>query len=77
MCWFKKKKEKTPDWIQHPREEVAQAEEEAASTHYTLMQLIEDGWQPGGAYGDWEFNNYWYQMHLEAAWYIRNPKRVD
>jgi len=76
MCWwlFKKQEEK-PEWVTQSREQVARAEEEAASIHYTWMILIEDGTLPSGYEdigGDYEHHKYWWTKHQEAAWYVRN-----
>uniref|UniRef100_A0A6M3MAX8 Uncharacterized protein n=1 Tax=viral metagenome TaxID=1070528 RepID=A0A6M3MAX8_9ZZZZ len=43
MCLFKKKPEVKPDWITQSREEVARAEEYAASIHYAVMIALEEG----------------------------------
>ena len=74
MC-FRRKKESKPDWVTQSREEVAVAEEEAASTHYTYMMLIEDGtWPAESDVGNYAHHEYWWTKHMEAVWYTRNPK---
>lgn len=72
MCIFKKK---SPAWIIQTREDVAQAERDAAAIHYTWMQLIEDGTLPPGYEdigGGYEHHEYWWRKHQEAAWYAEN-----
>ena len=67
--------EQKPDWMTQSREQVALEEEEAASIHYTYMELIADGSYPNDtAAGDYAHHEYWWTKHQEAAWYIRNPK---
>lgn len=75
MCWWIKKDkipEGTPDWITHTKKEVAQAELEAASTHYSWMIGIVEGriteaqQKVGGNYAR---HAEWYQWHMEAAYY--------
>lgn len=76
MCWlselFKKKEEPRPDWVVQSREEVAEAELEAASTHYAWMIAIEEERMTPEEIaigGNYERHEYWYQKHMEAAWY--------
>jgi len=76
MCFWKKKQEAKPDWITQTREEVAQAERDAAATHYTWMTLIENGTLPPGYEdigGDYAHHEDWWKKHMEAAWYTENP----
>ena len=73
MCFWNKKPEQKPDWITQSRKVVAQAERDAAAIHYTYMQLIEDGSYPDNtSMGSYEHHKYWWQTHLEAAWYMEN-----
>ena len=63
----------TPDWITQTRDEVADAELDAAAIHYTWMELISDGQisvaeQKIG--GDYQHHEYWWKKHTEAAWFV-------
>lgn len=90
MCFFKKKPEQPiepippeppkekPDWVTQTREEVALEEEEAASIHYTYMELIAAGDYPNDtAAGSYDHHEYWWTKHQEAVWYIRNPSERE
>ena len=74
MCFFKKKIEPKPDWITQSREEVAEAELEAASIHYTYMMLLEEGNTEYLDMGTAEKHEYWWIKHQEAAWYTTHPE---
>lgn len=79
MCWLSdlfKKQEMKPDWITQSREEVAEAERDAAATHYAWLIALEEGRmtvQEITIGGGIEHHTYWYQKHIEAAWYTENP----
>jgi len=62
---------KVPDWITQSREEVADAELEAASIHYTYMSLVTENptQYPPNVYGDYAWHERWWKKHQEAAWY--------
>lgn len=63
---------KVPSWITQTRDEVADAELEAASIHYTWMTMIEDRTLPDGyeqVGGDYAHHEYWWRKHQEAAWF--------
>lgn len=75
MCLRKLFKKEKPDWITQTTEEVAEAEEYAASIHYAWMTAIEEGRMTEeeiSVGGDYEHHEYWWLKHLEAAWYTRN-----
>jgi len=71
---------KVPSWITQSRDEVAEAELEAASIHYTYMELIKkrdpyvvyedaNGKQVY-PYGNYAWHEYWWRKHTEAAWFV-------
>lgn len=63
---------KTPGWITQTPEQVADAELEAASIHYTWMVGISEGWitpEQIAIGGDYQHHEYWWEKHTEAAWY--------
>lgn len=73
MCWFRKKKEEPkPDWVTQSRKEVAEAQLYAASTHYSVMVALEEGNITPENWGDYEWNEYWWKKHQEAAWYTEH-----
>lgn len=84
MCWSFKKQEQPepvekPDWVTQSREKVADEEEIAASTHYSILVYYkehpeEQDRMVNEGYGDEEYNWHWFRKHSEAAWYIRNPE---
>ncbi len=72
MCFGKKKAplpENRPVWVTHSRTEVARAEIEAAEIHYTYLQLLAEDREKWVAFGDEEHHTFWYDMHIEAAWW--------
>jgi len=60
-----------PKWITQSRDEVADAELEAASIHYTYMTLVVEkpDEYPANIYGDYQWHERWWQKHQEAAWF--------
>jgi hypothetical protein len=62
---------KVPNWITQSRDEVAEAELEAASIHLTYMSLVTENPEqyPPSVYGDYNWHEYWWRKHQEAAWF--------
>ena len=77
MCFsFLKKKpppplmpEGLPDWVTHPRAEVAEEEIRAAEIHYTYLELLAEDRAKWVPYGDENWHWHWYDYHIEAAWH--------
>jgi len=61
----------TPSWITQSRDEVAEAELDAASIHLTYMHLVveQPDEYPPSVYGDYDWHEYWLKKHQEAAWF--------
>jgi len=61
------------------KKEVAEDHEAAAGYHYAILDYIEE--HPNERdevvkiYGDEEWHKHWYEVHLDAVYWIRRPFR--
>ena len=69
-----------PDWVIHSREKVAQETDYAASIHYSVLISIEEAETEAekealrASKGNEAWQNRWFTVHSEAAWYTRHPE---
>jgi len=61
-----------PLWVVQTREEVAQAQRDAAAIHYAYMIWIEEGKLQEETAGSHKFHEHWWRTHQESAWYMEN-----
>lgn len=67
-----KLEKKNPEWVTQTREQVADAELEAAAIHYSWMVGIEEGRitpEQQAVGGDYAHHEHWWRKHQEAAYY--------